>query len=205
MRYESGRRHAAHEERFMNTANLHEKGLLGEAAFENPRHKEALASIQHSEDGNHFYVASEVMDVIKRTHPGDAENPESIFLKDLLIEVNELTEKQKLPKTKIGAYSGLGTPLERVGIKSFLAFGEEVVALGLNERGQDGNPRADYTILGEIPDAKQETDRYLQRVEELAADIVDTYRNKKDPRSDDYQSRNRISIPPDEVELPKLV
>jgi len=125
-----------------------------------------------------FRNDDDVYQLYKRHYQGDPTNPKGIHAKELrgaLIDALDLTEEQFDDLT---FYSTLGVPAidHMMGVDGFFEFTDKDgnrrrVTIDVTMKRAKDRPKADV-VIGELPDAAQEEEEYIQAIDDYAGQIA---------------------------------
>lgn len=153
-----------------------EYDLFGTMDTSNLGYQKALGQVA---DSRGYVKRKEAMELVKKFQSQDPTNPRKDFLRELrnaLLEIFSLVDEKEMDRVK--AYTALGSPhLTSLdfwhGTDAFITYDEDgkeyAVTLDASQRKKDA-PKADI-VVGEMPDAAEETEKFLEEVDKIA-DIV---------------------------------
>jgi len=158
-----------------------ELSLLGDADVRNPRYDQAVRDrVRIGEGGRPYMTYRDAMELAMQFQPGDPTNPARDFLREVRLAI---IEELKIPaggEDRIKAYTAVGTPLDQLhGVDGFFVITKEgvqvpvTIDVTLREKG----PRADL-FVGTLPDSREDEERYLQIIEEIAVFIVSKFHER---------------------------
>ncbi len=152
-----------YEARFLGTANM------------NARFMEALKALPRDER-NRFQSMNDVFVLFKKHYEDDPTDPKGIHAKELRGAMLDALELNDGEFDSLKLYSTVGTPLDYMGFDAFVEFEDPeshtsaraTIDVTLRKEKVSEGWKADV-IIGELPDAGQEEDEYLQAIDAYAA------------------------------------
>jgi hypothetical protein len=174
----------------MYTGRMLEADFLGEVNIKDPRYLARARELGITEDG--YLPDREAMILAKEFQPWqDVTVPEKDLPRDLRLEVFELLLEKGLVKRgqedRVKIYTSVGTPFDyKHGIDTFLELEDEKgniiarVTLDITQREEKikTGGKADI-IFSELPDPKNENERYLRAIDDLAKDAVELLAHRR--------------------------
>lgn len=164
------------------TGRILERELFGEFDASDPAYQRALREVMRP-DGHVSFDDS--VRLVRAFSKDDPMHPRRDFLRDLRLEVMDaLGRKKQLPDDAVLAYTSVGTPFDfKHHADAFLIVRkngrEEIIRIDASRRPEKivaaarGESEADIFVgEGDVPDAVQEQDKYLEAVAQFADRVV---------------------------------
>ncbi|MFH2063175.1 MAG: hypothetical protein ABIJ46_03425 [bacterium] len=163
-----------------DTGRTFEYQMLGEVDVSSPEYEKLLKKLS-DKDRPGYIGRRQALQLVKESQPGDPENPDRLFLKDLLLEIQDRLEKAGTT-AEVRAYTAVGTPLDHLhGIDAFITAvtedGKEhlcTIDVTLDRDKLKSGHKADL-IVGKLPDptsCERQEDDYLKRIERIADQAI---------------------------------
>lgn len=163
--------------------------MFGSVSVRDSEYLKTIKNMGAQENG--YLPFNKSIELAKRFQPGNPENPDKAFLKEILLAVQD--ELGIDPDSgSVKAYTAIGTPLDKFhGVDAFLSIEHEgrklMVTIDATKRPekQAGGGKADI-IVGELPNPDEDEEGFLKAVEKIGERISKIMREKYDSQNDGY-------------------
>lgn len=160
-----------------DTGGIYEARFLGRERM-SASFKAALESLFRDERGR-FRDMNQVFETYKAHYEGDPTDPKGVHAKELR---GAIIDELKLPEERLDdvrMYSTIGTPLDRMGFDAFIELWDPesgqvarvTIDVTLRREKVEEGWKADV-VIGELPDAVEHAEEYLEEIERLAESIA---------------------------------
>ena len=159
-----------------DSGRIYESRFLGKAEVD-ASFAEELEKLPRGER-RRFRSDEDVFRLFKEHYKGDPTDPKGVHAKELrgaLIDAMDLGEDDF---DNLEFYTALGIPVidHMMGVDGFFEFKDKDgnlrrVTIDVTMKRSKDSPKADV-VIGELPDAQQESDDYLQAIDDYAGQIA---------------------------------
>lgn len=135
---------------------------------------------------------SDSIELVKKTQEDNPMNPKKEFARDLRLEAAELLELESDDDlNRVRVYGAVETPLDiKHGTDGFIEYDDDRGKTHIYRFDLTANPvksedkfnKNGSLIIGEIPDPQHETKQYLEKVAEVAKEIVEQFKEEENEK-----------------------